>query len=35
MSLNNLPIMIEKPSVVHAGLDVAKATLQLHLQSRR
>jgi len=34
MSLNNLPIMIEKPSVVHAGLDVAKATLQLHLQSR-
>lgn len=34
MSLNNLPLMIEKPSVVHAGLDVAKATLQLHLQSR-
>jgi transposase len=34
MSLNNLLTMMENPSVVHAGLDVAKATLQLHLQSR-
>lgn len=34
MSLNNLRIMIDIPSPVHAGLDVAKATLQLHLQSR-
>lgn len=34
MSLNNLLTMIEKPTVVHAGLDVAKASLQLHLQSR-
>jgi len=34
MSLNNRSIMIVKPSVVYAGLDVAKATLQLHLQSR-
>ena len=33
MSPNNLLIMIENPPVVYAGLDVAKATLQLHLQS--
>lgn len=30
--MNTLP---EKTSVVHAGLDIAKATLQLHLQGRQ
>jgi transposase len=30
--MNTLP---EKTSVVHAGLDIAKATLQLHCQSRQ
>ena len=34
MSQNTTAIMNEKPSPVYAGLDIAKASLQLHLQSK-
>ncbi len=34
MSPNNFNIMTEKSAPVHVGLDVAKATLQLHLPGR-
>ena len=34
MSQNTTALMTEKPSSVHAGLDIAKASLQLHLQSK-
>ena len=34
MSQHTSALMNEKPSPVHAGLDIAKASLQLHLQSQ-
>ena len=34
MSQNTPALMTEEPSSVHAGLDIAKASLQLHLQSK-
>ena len=35
MSPNTTNTMTEKNSVVHAGLDIAKAQLQLHLQNQQ
>lgn len=34
MSQNTTAVMNEKNSPVHAGIDIAKASLQLHLQSK-
>src|SRR6266508_4550750 len=34
MSQNTSAFMNDKPPSVHAGLDIAKASLQLHLQSK-
>ena len=34
MSQNTTALMNDKPAPVHAGLDIAKASLQLHLQGK-
>src|ERR1700733_10263908 len=35
MSRTTLPIMPKKTATVYAGLDIAKASLQLHFQERQ
>jgi hypothetical protein len=35
MSKNTIKTMQTNPAVVYAGVDVAKATLQLHLQGQQ